>query len=600
MGVFTKFGDRIRGYMRNDKESTALELAKAATQSSNALGSGFGFDMMQLYGPDYLSNYLRIEQDLMTRYQEFANMNEYPEINAALNVFADDSTVPNTQLNRVIWASAQDRTLELTLDDLLHRRLGMDGDMWGIARTLCTYGNSYAELLVTDAGVESYVQLLPHEMRRVEGPRGELFGFIQDRRGRVGFTIQDYQSMMAQRLSGASTPNTASYNSYGNRAIPFEDWEIVHWRLRSSNPRAIYGGSVMDGARWIYKRLNLLEDAALIYKLQRAPQRYAFYVDVGNNPPAEALQLVNRVRQQYRKNRFINPSTNQLDLRFDAITPIDDIFIPIREGVAGSKVEVLNSPQWNSTEDIAYFLNKLVAAMGIPRAYLSYDKGVGKNNAAQADVRFGRSVLRIQQELRYGVGKICRVHLSALNIDPNQQDFDIRMEPPSAIFTLAQLEVMSARADIAAKMKENVSHHWLLSKIFSLSDDDIKLIVSEQDEDRDRDIEFQARTQKEIMKGQMKGQMEVQTAFAPPQPPIMQAAPAAAPKPRPAAQHSSLFRAGGFRLNENELMKGSRESERRMEDKLGQLMENDSELSRKLTDLGGLLRDLANSTRRVS
>ena len=282
--------------------------------------------------------------------------------NSAIDIYADDATQVDALKNRTVWVDSPDQTVQTILEDLFHRRLRIDEEIWEMARTLVKYGNDYEELLVTGDGVVGLNFLPPPTMRRIEGRRGELFGFVQDFKGRFGYSPDEFKQLLTQRLAGA--------NQAHEKYAALEDWEVAHLRLRSKHRRSIYGYSVLESSRWIWKRLMLLEDAAMVYRLQRAPQRYAFYIDVGDLPPKEAFAFLHKVRQQYKKTKFYNPTTGKLDLKFNPLSQDDDFFVPVRKGVQQTKIEVVGSPSWQHMEDIEYFKLKLYAAIKVPKVYL--------------------------------------------------------------------------------------------------------------------------------------------------------------------------------------------------------------------------------------
>jgi hypothetical protein len=532
--------------------------------------------------------------------------------NSAIDIFADDATQPNTELNRSIWVAAKHKPLETMLDDLLHRQLRLDEEVHEICRTTIKYGNNFEEILVNDDGVVGLNHMPAPTVRRIEGPRGELYGYVQDFKGRFGYSPAEFQQILATRMSMISgavpgNPNAAS----SSRVVALEDWEVAHFRLKSKHRRSVYGHSVLEAARWVWKRLMLLEDAALIYRLQRAPERFAYYIDTGDLPPAEALAFVNRVRQQHKKKKFLNPSSGKMDLKYNSIGQDEDFYIPIRKDQQGTRIEVVGSPSWQHMEDIEYFRDKMFAAIKIPKAYLAQDKAIPRAVLSSEDVRFARSVLRIQTAIRHGVSKICRVHLSALDVDPQEAEFDIRMTVPSAIFELAQLEVRNARADLAGRMNEFVSHYWLLSNVFGMSDDAIKQIVKDRDQDKKREAEWQANMMSQTTSAQTEAQMRIQQQYTP-QDPMAAASGQAQNQPIQAAYYpgnkpllqsaegKALLQRSTLSLTERELLAGDREAEKRAEGKLNHLLKNDMDLANRMQEVGGLLRDLTNSTRQIA
>ena len=277
MGAVSDIVGNIRNFFRKDKDKGVALLAKGATAPTFA---DSGYDLLQSYGYDALSDHLRLEHDLLSRYVDYEEMDDYPEVSAAVDIFADDSSQPDTQLKRTLWASSNDKTVQQVIDDLFHRQLRVDEEIWEIARSLVKYGNDYEELLVTGDGVVGLNFLPAPTVRRVEGPRGGLQGFVQDFRGRFGYSPQEFQQMLVQRTNavrGMFQPGGWPAGQKKDSVTAFEDWEVVHFRLRGKTRRSVYGYSVLEPARWIWKRLTLLEDAAMIYRLERAPERFAFY-----------------------------------------------------------------------------------------------------------------------------------------------------------------------------------------------------------------------------------------------------------------------------------------------------------------------------------
>jgi Bacteriophage T4-like portal protein (Gp20) len=477
--------------------------------------------------------------------------------------------------------------------------------------------NCFEEILVSGNGVIGLNHLAAPTVRRIEGPRGELFGFVQDYKARFGFTPAEFQQIMANR---AASMRQGGGDKQGlDKVSALEDWEVVHFRLRAKQRRSVYGQSVLESARFIWKRLVLLEDAALVYRLERAPERYAFYVDVGDLPPQEAYAHLNRVRQQHRKKKWVNPSTGKLDLKFDPTGQSEDFFIPVRQGAEGTRIEVLGAPAWQHMEDVEYFRDKMFSAIGVPKTYLAQSEGVGRNTLSSEDVRFARSILRVQRELRNGLGKVARVHLAALNIDPNSVEYAIHMTVPSAIFELAQLEVKNARADLGNRMREFVSLHWILSNVFGMSDAEIEIVFRERDEDSEREAYTQANQQGIIGKavaaagieGQAQGQVDAQTITQTETPPEQladiakqqKAVVAGTSKPQESRVQWPLIQMKDrtrrtYYDRERQLFEGGRkESEKRAEEKLEKLLKSDKIQSARLGELGQMLRELSGAVK---
>lgn len=593
MGFWGDIGHRVRGMLRFDKEQIVLNLAKGGTNSGYPQT---GFDLLQAYGQDILSDYLKLEHDLMARFVDYEEMDDYPELASAIDIYADDATQVESLLNKVCWVDSPDKTVQAILEDLLWKRLRVDEEVWEICRTLVKYGNDYEELLVTGDGLVGMNFLPPPTMRRIEGRRGELFGFVQDYKGRFGYSPEEFKQLLAQRASGSNSPQ------YKYAAL--EDWEVVHYRLRSKHRRSIYGYSVLEPARWIWKRLMLLEDAAMVYRLQRAPQRYAFYIDVGDMPPKEAMGFLHKMRQQYKKTKFYNPQTGKLDLKYNPLSQDEDFFVPVRKGVQATKIDVVGSPSWQHMEDIEYFKLKLYAAIKVPKVYLGSEAPRAKGVLSQEDVRFARTVLRIQREVRNGLKKKCRIHLAALGIDPSKVDFEVYMTTPSSIFELAQLEVRNAKADFAGRMSQFVSLHWILQKVFGLSDEEIEYIIKERHQEQLADAEIQAKAMGLNMDVQNKSALQQQAASTHLQQQQMAQAQPGTQAAEDLRKHirangslSSMWpqmrqRLGYRPISEQELFHGNREHEKLVGDNLEKILASNTGLARRLDELGQLVEEL--------
>ena len=602
MGFWGNVGHQVRGLLKWDKEQVVLNLAKGGTASGYPQT---GFDLLQAYGHDVLSDYLKLEHDLMARFVDYEEMDDYPELASAIDIYADDATQTESLLNRAVWIDSPDKTVQTILEDLFWRRLRIDEEIWEIARTLVKYGNNYEEMLVSQDGLVGLNFLPPPTMRRIEGRRGELFGFVQDYKGRFGYSPDEFKQLLTQRMAGGASQSSDKYAA-------LEDWEVCHMRLRSKHRRSIYGYSVLEPARWIWKRLMLLEDAAMVYRLQRAPQRYAFYIDVGDMPPKEAMAFLHKIRQQYKKTKFYNPQTGKLDLKYNPLSQDEDFFVPVRKGVQQTKIDVVGSPSWQHMEDIEYFKLKLYAAIKVPKVYLGSEAPRAKGVLSQEDVRFARTVLRLQRELRNGMKKMARVHLASLNINPSAVDFDIHMTTPSSIFELAQLEVRNAKADFAGRMQQFVSLHWILQKVFGLSEEEIEYIIKERHQEQLADAEIQAKAMGLQMDVQNQGAAEQQAAQAEIQTQQQaaqqqMAAGVAQGSTQAAEDLRSAFRAQGALsrrwpqmrqhlgykpITEQELFAGNRDHEKLVEDNLETIMGSNTETARRLGELGQLLNEV--------
>jgi len=487
------FIQSIRDWWQGDKESQIAREAKGVSNefASNMspfpyAGAGGGQT-----GYNVLGSALTIDQDLMHRYADYENMDDYPELSAVLDIYADDSTIPDTFSGRTIWANAKDKVYRDIADDLIYRRLRIEDDIWSIARTLCKYGNVFAEVLMTDVGVVGLNWLPPPTMRRIEDEHGALLGFVQDPRMTFTAGMAHVEKFMNGTIDrDALTADTGM--------IFFAPWEVVHWRLRSKYMRSTYGYGVLDSVRWVWKRLQMLEDSALVYKLTRAPSRYAFYVDTGDLPPRQAISYVNDVRRQYKKKKLFNQDTGQLEFRYNPLSQDEDFWVPTRGGQDSTRIDVISGPDWQSMDDVEYFRSKLIAGTKVPRQYMGLGEGdSNRSSLAQEDVQFARTAMRIQRELKNGIKQVGRIHFAVLGIDPDVVRWDYEMTVPSSIFEMQQIEVLNARADLANNLQDYYPREMIMHNIFKMTEEDATMTVLAKHNEEAADVQSQARADSE-------------------------------------------------------------------------------------------------------
>lgn len=389
--------------------------------------------------------------------------------NSTFRYYASDATQPNIQNNRTVWVEGDEQAVVGICDDLLKKKLKVEDESWSQAYSLGMYGNEYNELLITNDGVVGLNHLPAPTMRRVEALDGGLIGYVQDITGQ--FTANSYELRTMLAGNAEIPPNLAL----------FEDWNVVHMRLRGTRRRSPYGVSVAEPARWIWKRLIILEDIAIIYRLNRIP-RYVYRVDVTDVPPGQVESYLRKLKRDLRKRKFVNPKTGRFDARYGAFAQDEDIFVAVRDGRELAGVDILSAPDWATTEDLDYFKRMLHGTLNVPRAWLGQDEPIqGKGILSNEDVRAARTTLNLQKEMRQGYERICRVHLAARGMkDPWKPEFNVCMTVPSGIWELVAYETLNARADYAARVAPYTSIRWIQENVLKFSDDVIKQIEKQK------------------------------------------------------------------------------------------------------------------------
>lgn len=434
-----------------------------------------------------LSDYLKLDFDLMSRYVDYEDMDDYPVISTAYDIYADDSCQFDLLKNSTVWCESSMNEIKNLINDLLYNRLDIEQNIWELTRNLVKYGNDFEELVITSRGVEKMLYIPTPTMRRVEH-KGNLFGFVQDITGQASLDYSVIMKLLQQELTRPEDFNLGNI-------ILFYPYEVIHFRLLSKFRSSLYGFGIGEPARWLFKRLVLLQDAMLLHKLTRATSRLAFYIDVGDVNFVDAMKYVDMVRQAYKRKKFVDPSTGKLDMRYNPLADDEDFFIPIINGRESTRIEQVSGLDYQNIDVVEYFDKLIYSALKIPKSYLSFDEDVkGKAVLSMEDIRFARTIMRIQREIRNGLSRIAELHLVILGIDPNSVDYDIVMTTPSSILELAQLEAMKAKMDFASSIGEYVSEYWIFSKLFGFNDEQIAKIYKQKEDELylKQVIEFEA------------------------------------------------------------------------------------------------------------
>lgn len=320
MSVFSRLVDRVRTVWGFKVENAA-----------KIPGIRESFGVFDMFGMGTIGQNLKIDNDLMVRYADYEDMDDYPIIAAAYNVLSDDCTVQDYIENKTVCIEAKSRVAKVLLDKMLHERVKIDDNIWEIARTLMKYGNDYEYVDMGEKGVKGLVYLPPPIMRRVE--RSGDVAFYADLSGTATAENAD---MIFDRLKTAretfEKEGKKELSWFPQKQFIWEGWQIIHWRNRIKNRGSLYGYAYGEPARWIWKRLILVEDSALIFRLTRAPSRFVYYIDVGNQSPNEALAYVEKVKQRVKRSKFVNARTGKIDLKFNPMPVAFDTVIPLLDG----------------------------------------------------------------------------------------------------------------------------------------------------------------------------------------------------------------------------------------------------------------------------
>jgi len=406
------------------------------------------------------------EPTRMASYYDYESMEYSPEISAALDIYAEESTTPD-QDGHIIKIYSESKRIKQVLTDLFVSKLDINTNLPMWTRNTCKFGDNFIYLkLDTEKGVVGCQQLPNIQIERLE--RG------------MRFQPDKYSQEME---------NDALKFVWKEKNMEFNTWEVGHFRLLGDDRKLPYGTSMLEKARRIWKQLLLCEDAMLIYRVSRAPERRVFKVFVGNMDDKDVDAYVQRVASKFKRDQVVDNKTGNVDMRYNQLAVDQDFFIPVRDPAATNPIETLAGAQ-NLAEiaDIEYIQKKLVTALRIPKAYLGFEEAIGGgNNLSLLDIRFARTINKIQKSMLAELNKIAIIHLFLLGFEDELTNFSLGLNNPSKQGELLSLEVWKEKIllykDAVAEIPNSVgavSASWGKKHILGFSDEEIKLDIQQQ------------------------------------------------------------------------------------------------------------------------
>jgi hypothetical protein len=416
------------------------------------------------------------EIDRKRRYQEFEDMDDYPEVAAAFDIYADDSTQFNLDGSR--WEIETDDPMvkEEVLD--LFESINMDRFIWDITRNTVKYGDCFIELVVDlnniKRGIRKVKILDPNYIYRIENEYGTLTDFLQE------IPIMNNNQMM---------PVGAANSMKSSLVMPLDKNQIVHFNLHSSDRSYYpYGKGIAAAARTVYKSLKMMEDAMLIYRLARAPERRIFYVDVGALPASKAEMYLEAQKAKFKKEKYFNRHTGEIDARFNPIAQDEDFFVAVNGKGSGTKIDTLKGAEnLGEVDDVKYFRDKLLATLKVPKDYIveKDQSPERKANLSQLDVKFARVILRVQQCIQIGLETIAKRHLIIKGYPSLPvSKLKIKLPEPSDMSAKRQLDIDEQKARVVQAVKglSIFPIEYLYKNYYQLNEDEISELKSKLEE----------------------------------------------------------------------------------------------------------------------
>ena len=395
-------------------------------------------------------------------YADYEAMDTDPIIASALDIIADEATLRNEQ-GDVLQIRSADENIQKILYNLFYDILNIEFNLWFWIRSICKYGDFYLKLEIADKfGVYNVIPFSAYNIVRLEGTNPHNPSEV----------IYKYDPTAAL---GATAGYSTSYQNT-DQGITFYNYEMAHFRLIGDINYLPYGRSYLEPARKLFKQYILMEDAMMIHRITRAPERRIFYVNVGAIPPNEVENYMQRMISKMKKAPLVDPQTGNYNVKYNVQNMLEDFFIPVRGNDTSTRIDTAKPLEYNGIDDINYLLNKLFAALKIPKAFLGYEKDLtGKATLAAEDIRFARTVERIQRIVLSELTKIALVHLYANGYESESiANFDLSLTTPSIIYDQERIALMKEKVDLAAQMIENnlMPTDWIYDKIFHFSEDE--------------------------------------------------------------------------------------------------------------------------------
>jgi hypothetical protein len=400
---------------------------------------------------------------------DYESMEYTPEISAALDIYAEESTTTNED-GFILQIYSESKRIKGVLADLFNNALDVNTNLPMWTRNTCKYGDNFVYLkLDPEKGIVGCQQLPTIEIERHEvGASGKISVDVKNE---------------------VDKDKKALHFTWKNKNMEFQSWEIAHFRLLGDDRKLPYGTSMLEKARRIWKQLLLCEDAMLIYRTSRAPERKLFKVFVGNMNDDDVEAYVQRVANKFKREQVVDSKTGNVDMRFNQMAVDQDFFIPVRDPAAPDPITTLpGATNLSEIADIEYIQKKLLTALRVPKAFLGFEEvvGDGKNLALQ-DIRFARTINRIQKSMLAELNKIAIVHLFLLGFEDELSNFTLGLTNPSTQADLLKIDVWKEKVllykDLVSDPGNGIqatSSTWAKKHIFGWSDDEVRLDLQQQ------------------------------------------------------------------------------------------------------------------------
>ena len=406
------------------------------------------------YNPTMNYQTLRIQL-----YTDYEAMDTESIIASTLDIVADESTLKN-EMGDILQIRSADENTQAILRNLFYDVLNIEFNLWVWIRNMCKYGDFYLHLEVAEKfGVYNVTPLSVYDMVREEGtdPNNPTA---------VVFKIEP------MAIAGGGI-NTRMKDKDGK--VQFENYEIAHFRLLADANYLPYGRSFIEPARKTYKQYVLMKDAMLLHRITRAPEKRVFSINVGNIPANEVDGYMQKLMQKMKKTPYIDQQTGEYNLKYNLMNMMEDYYLPTRNGDSSTKIDTIKGLEYNAIEDVYFLRDEMLAALKVPKAFFGFEKDLtGKATLAAEDIRFARTVERIQRIALSELYKIALVHLYVQGYDGAElTNFELSLTTPSIIFEQEKVALWKEKVSLAKDIQDTnlLPSDWIYDNIFQFSED---------------------------------------------------------------------------------------------------------------------------------
>jgi hypothetical protein len=415
-----------------------------------------------IYGYQSSFNYTTLRPQL---YSEYDSMDQDAIIASALDIISDECTLKNDS-GEILQIKSSDEDIQNSLYNLFYDVLNIEFNLWPWIRNMCKYGDFFLKLEISEKfGVYNVIPYNAFHIERQDG-------YNKDRPSDIRFRFTP---------DGATQPSSMGYfNVPGNQqlndnTVYFDNYEVAHFRLLSDTNFLPYGRSYLEPARKLFKQYTMMEDAMLIHRIVRAPEKRIFYINVGNIAPAEVENFMQKTISKMKRTPYIDQQTGDYNLKYNMQNLLEDFYIPVRGNDQATKIDNLGGLQYDGIQDVEYLRDKLFAALKVPKAFMGYEKDLtGKATLAAEDIRFARTIERIQRIILSELQKIAIVHLYTQGFtDENIANFELNLTNPSIIYSQERVALMKEKMELSTSMQESelFPSDYIYETIWDISED---------------------------------------------------------------------------------------------------------------------------------